>query len=156
MKNEIIKYLKENTSKQSCWVYWNSLYHAIVPTSGTMLDDEFQISMETLIHDGVVRFEQVTIGVMRFALEETITEILNDKKVNNIREMEAICTELLINGEFEEAEEYRSMIREAKLDTIPTTLEEMEEKLSILVENEDYLKAAEYRDKINLRKIMGS
>jgi len=150
MKDDIVKYLEKNTSKENCWVYWNSLYHAMVPVTDDDLDADFQISIETLIQEGVIRFQQISLGVLKFALESTVDSILNDKKLQNLEEMESEYIRILANGDYEEAEEYRIMIREAKLETTPSSIAELESQMEIHVSNEDYMKAAECRDKINM------
>lgn len=111
MKERILGYLRTQTSKENCWVTVNELFNQI---SNDMSESFlFEYNLISLIQDRIVRFSENRDGSVKLALEENITEILNDIKSSAIEEMREELRRCEESEDYEGAIEWRDMINES-------------------------------------------
>lgn len=112
MRDRILGYFRTQTSKDNCWVKINDLFTEI---SNDMTESTlFEFTLLSLIQDRVVRFsDNSDDGSIKLALEENITEILNDLKSSAIDEMREELRKCEESEDYEGAIEWRDMINES-------------------------------------------
>lgn len=123
MKLEIRGYLENNTNQTQLWTNLQEMYDVLIPTTEVIeeLTEEeaqkgilFSLTLVDMINNKEVRLDQKQDSSFNIALESFIQDKINSTKKSAVEEMEDELQKCVESEDYENAAEYRDMIKEYK------------------------------------------